>query len=308
VYERSDTGRVRPLYEFKPTDLDVETPTSLSSLPIGTFRRSPPTKQLSSMEFVSMTNQWLLQFLQFLRDRGICNVAVAALVTGTIRTAWEMSRGSDRQSLDSVVSSILHEVCHSIVPATGSSSFFLSQASEGLFEHDALQAVVDAESGSVPARLLLGIGIGRGSTQIPYRTQEQQVCVATLPDQGMQNPELASDMLRTGVAAWRGPSGRSLLEDFAANVRRTIDNREVPVVALKSGALLAYTDTPRVQEGLREMCVQMVAARGNGRSIARTPTGAIMWDLQLRDGTLDEVSQQRMITALWKYAPDRILV
>jgi hypothetical protein len=220
----------------------------LSGLQAGSFRPSIENT-VTSTTFIATTTQWLSEFLLFLRTQGLHDITVAALVTGSIRAAWERSGPKNRSLLETTVSDVLHAVCPKIVTATGTESFFLTQTAEGTFEYDALTTVVNTESGSMPARLLLGIGIGRGSTQLPYRTLEGGVCVATLVTQGMQNPDLSVDMLQKGVTEWRGPTGRLLLEDFTTNVRHTIDTGDIPVIALKSGALIAYSDKTRQVAG-----------------------------------------------------------
>jgi len=309
VYGRDHSMIVRPVYEFKPSETQTGPLTSLSGLQVGAYQ---PTKQhlLSSKVFIATTTLWLTEFVSFLHTQGIDNIAITALVTGSIRAFWEQSGPIAQHFLDRTISITLQAVCPQILPASGTASFFLTQSTEGLYEFEALTAMVSAESAQEPMCLLLGIGIGRGSTQLPFRTCEDQVSVATLPTQGMQNPDLATDMLWTGVSEWKASNGCSLMEEFTSMVRRVITQGKIPVIALKSGALIAFTDMKRRATGLRQLSQQIfdeTLPKGGhqGRSLALTVCDHIMWDIVLYVGIRNEDAYQRMMAAIWTYAPER---
>jgi hypothetical protein len=291
-----EQGAVRPLYEYKPDDPDGHAKTSLSSIQIGEFQ---PRETMMASEFIVRVKKWLAVFVAFLANNDIQNVPIAALVTGSIRAFWQKHDASN--GLEEGVSAMLYAVCPTIVAASGI-SFFIEQKTEGLLEYSALATVVETESCPRAAKLLLGVCIGRGSTQIPFVTKESTVCVASV-SRGMQNQDMAIDMVRTCAT--------DAMNDFACNVRLALDNGQIPVVALKSGALLAYTDAGRIDMVLGEIVdgiLRDITTKNPwaDRSVASTNRHVTMWTVSLKDGTVSDASRKQMQTAVWTYAPDHI--
>jgi hypothetical protein len=96
--------------------------------------------------------------------KGVRDVAVTALVTGSLRTTWERY-GEDKYLIESSVYDVLHAIYLEIVTATPGKSFFRCQADESFFGYDTLM------SDNNRIRMLLGIfNSASGSERISYRT------------------------------------------------------------------------------------------------------------------------------------------
>jgi hypothetical protein len=312
LYSRNEAGHVRPLYEYKPTDLAGHPQTSLSAIQTGVHHPSTGAS-LTKEAFISTATQWLSEFLAFLRLQDIREVVVAALITGPIRTTWEQAEDMERSRLEVAVSDILHTISPQINTITDTGTFFMTQVEEGTFEYKALETVVSSKTDTSSTHLVLGIGIGRGSTQLPYRTREGGICVATLATQGMQNHGLSRYLLVKATAEWIGPTGHVLMEDLILNVRNTVAKGHIPVIGLKSGALIAYTDQSRIDKGLHTILRTLLGrisaqGRSQGRCVARNENEEILWDLKLCEDTINETTCQDMRTAIWKYAANQIRI
>ena len=295
LYGRQAGGQIRPLYVYLP---EAAPKTSLSSL------LSHPVTPGRVEDFCAQGTQWLAQFVAFLASIGLQTVPVAALVTGNIQAWWEANPDT-RSTVEDGVAEILYAICPTIVAATGI-SFFLTQAMQEMHAYTALAAVVEAGGdGPKPRTVLLGVCIGHGSTQIPFRTAASTVDVISVPV-GMQHREMAVGMVRVGAMA--------AMDAFVPQVRQALVDGRIPVVVLHAGALCAYTDTHRILEGsgaivdalLRDLVARVPSAAAC-RSVAMTSRQQVLWNVELkRNGTTDASSRQDMMAAIWTAAPDRI--
>ena len=283
LYGRHE-GQIHPMYAYTPRDPEAAPTTSLSSLPIGAFH--PVVVAGHPADFRAQVIVWLTGFVAFLASTGLHNVPVAALVTGGIRAWWEANQGTC-SAMEDGVAEILQDICPSIVAATGI-SFFLPQAMEGIHAHTALATLIEADSGAqAPRKVLLGVCIEQGNTQISFLSASSMVGVTSVP---MAAPAM-------GAFVW--------------HIRKALDDGMIPVIFLRAGALLAYTDVNRINEGLgvvvdailRDVIAMAPTAR---RSVATTGRQVPLWDVELKNGTTDAASRQDMMTAIWTAAPDRI--
>jgi hypothetical protein len=118
------------------------------------------------------------------------------------------------------------------------------------------------------------------------------------------------DLINNAVHRMRR-DGSSIMEVFSSNVRKAIADGYVPVIGLNP---CIHTDKARANRALRKVCTNLIHSsyntqrKYNGRCIARTKDHDL-WDILINDdGETDEDSLQRIMKAVWKYAPNRIYI
>jgi hypothetical protein len=288
LYSRKETMHPSPAYEYIPSDVDdLANRISLSCVQIGPH--TPPINTtISRALFISTTRQWLSEVLHNLKTTGIRKIAVTGFVAGSIFRTWERS-SADRCPLESYVSDILYEIYPDICTPTVGSSFFMSK---GFLEYETL-------NDSCRSRVVLGIFISRsGTIRISHRTSEDDVYV-TILDQNIYT-DISKQEWRRIV----------MLTEFSLHVRKAIYDGYTPVIGLNYNV---NNDQVRIDKILRKVSNDMIYSfyklrkRDNDRFLARTKDNEL-WDIVINCGKADESAIQRVMKAIWKYAPNRIHV
>ena len=255
VYKRNPTGGLTVFLEDKGYDELI----SPSAVPF------PETGE-KRMEFVNSNLLWFNKCMSDLKEKldlgeSIESIPVYAVVTGTVRAQYYNAKDdNDKQrQMDDQIEDMLMQMTTRRVKKRGNTSFFLHQENEGKYEFDAVGIVVTAAHDR--ARVILGVGIGKGSTQMPYVSSvDQKVRVCTI-NMGMGNGKMANGqnplkycwdttsekesehILYDALKEWKGPNGKhglSLILDIKRQIHKCLKDGLIPVVGLKSGALIYY--------------------------------------------------------------------
>ena len=219
AYKKDGTGVVRVLGE------DKKPRGSFSSLVIGDVYQ--PKDEITGITVAQLRELVKKGLPEFVKDHKPSQ-GVVAVITGTVRNAWESASKEDKKIFEATVADVLKPL--GVKPF--GKSFFLSQTQEGQFEYNATCNLI---SGVEPnSQVLMSFGIGMGSAQLATKN-------TTIPFSfGMQHPErILGDsegcLQQTIKEQLLGNEG--LLQDLLAKVL----DCDKPILALKSGCLIAVS-------------------------------------------------------------------
>ena len=171
VYERVRTGGVRVTTEVKSKGGAQISPSSVAFE--GFVPIKEEDKQPTQMDFVNGNKQWFdgcmdklsMKLIKPLSE--LWSIPVFAVVTGTVRAHYWKGK-ENRPAMDIQMCEMLRLMTSDRVQHMNGTSFFIPQSDEGKYEFSALEEVVQSVDQNVV--LILGLGIGKGSTQLSYRS------------------------------------------------------------------------------------------------------------------------------------------
>jgi hypothetical protein len=269
VYERVKSGGVRVTTEVKSKGVATQPTISPSSIDFEGFVPIKEEGPRKTQQIFEVNNQgWfddcmvkLSTKLSTLSPMELDAIPVFAVVTGTVRQHYFKMK-ENRLDMDRQMHEMLSNMTGNRALNMKETSFFISQADEGKYEFAALEEVV--QSVNPNTMLILGLGIGRGSTQLPYRSSVDQgvrVCgiAKGMGGKDPNNPlyvcgeeegktlendtEYSKTMLYDILDNWKGPSGTHglpALDDIRRQIVTCLAHGKIPVMGLKSGALIYY--------------------------------------------------------------------
>jgi len=186
----------------------------------------------------------LLQELSVAPWTGVPQTPVYAFVTGTIRQHWEEASDSEKKKLDEEMFQFFKDT--NVKPLI-STSFFLPQDEEGNFE---LRGTRGMYGNLVSAGLLEkgtsvvgSFGIGRGSCQWTVLSKTGQPLLIG-HKAGMTNLPKLKEVTDTVMGEYKNPESLELFLD-------ALETSDKPVIALKSGAVLALEAFPNLKAQLK---------------------------------------------------------
>jgi hypothetical protein len=229
MYGISDDGILKLLKEVKPKN-----GCGLSDLEMDGY---PKTKNSISFSKAQELLTKELNDAPWCDDR---NVLVYAFVTGSIRQYWENADAGTKLKMEACIQKLFQPFG---IQKPGTFSYFLDQATEGIFEYLGIQSMYGnlkhAKKLSLGTTLVASLGIGQGSCQWVTKKviESQEECDWSNYDVlgygwGMKNPTELQGFGMYLKNQFRGKSFRR----FMSNVQ----SYQKPVIALKSGCLLVF--------------------------------------------------------------------
>jgi hypothetical protein len=172
VYELVQSRGVRVFTEVKSKGGTIS-PSSIEFEGFVPIKEEGPRKTQQSFE--RNNQEWfddcMVKLSTKLPMEKLNAIPVFAVVTGTVRKHY-FDRKENRLDMDRQMHEMLAKMTGNRAQNMKETSFFISQADEGTYEFAALEEVVQSVDPNTV--LLLGLGIGRGSTQLPYRSSVDQ--------------------------------------------------------------------------------------------------------------------------------------
>jgi hypothetical protein len=252
-YQKTDTDSVVLLEEIKASKGKGKSPSDIS---IGTYT---PKNSYTSEAFVAKCRE------QY--DPSQEAVPRYALVTGTIRGHWENTQGEvAKADLGKELLHVLRQYDAGVqVLSRKGDTYehpFISQADEAMYEYMAVSSIVKMLTEK--AELLFTVGIGRGSFQMGYKSLDSDTIMMTGGQEGMGTPDSVFNTCQPTDPL----PGRNIMDVAMSTVSREIPIGDcamspyteviircdqivragrIPIIGLKSGALLYYDLKNRVR-------------------------------------------------------------
>jgi len=205
-------------------DLKPKDAVSFSSLAIDEdYNVKMKNDPVSTPQFVERIQKYLPP-KEELRD-----VKVVAVITGTLRLAWEAAEPERKEVFESCVRAVFDDMG---VTPWNHKSFFISQEDEGRHESMATSNLVKDVNSSFD--VLLTCGIGKGTCQWATSTQTTKHRFGMTDTDNLVGPDQSLQL--TVLEQFNDPTYIESLVDAAKKF-------EKPVIALKSGCLLTLTNS-----------------------------------------------------------------
>lgn len=221
AYTKDGAGVARVLGE------DKQPRGSFSDLIVGDLYQ--PKDGITGAHLRELVQQGLAEFAQAHNP----SQGSVAVITGTIRAAWDSASEQDKKVFEAAVTEVLEPL--GVKPY--GDSYFLPQQSEGKFEYDAtcnLVSDVDPDG-----EVVLSFGIGMGSVQ--FTTKDSTVPFSN----GMKRPDLLTGTSEESLVP-------TLQESFIGNPAKLqalllhVNGSKKAILALKSGCLIALLKHPEL--------------------------------------------------------------
>lgn len=196
-----------------------------------------PSGKLNKLD-EALVKQKIIEDLKNIAKKCIINsndMQIFAMITGPMRKAYEDANQDCKDRMNKFIKDLFDQVSRElslnvpISPCT-ENDFFITQEMEGNMECMAVDNLIKGLGGQGVG----SVGFGRGSTQIAFHTinskGEYVLKVLQFPA-GMNEPERLKEVKSFVENAFKD-------EEFVDGLVRMLETTDIPVIGLKSGALL----------------------------------------------------------------------